>query len=103
MVCAPTLMIADRAALAVFGSTLKTRVPLPLCGCDVICIQFAVVDPCHEHPPPADTFTFPTPPACAKLIVDCATLNGQPDGCCTWNERVCTPFVTSIVPVRGGP
>src|SRR5688500_5176446 len=99
----PMLIVAVRVIRVMFGWTLKTSSPSPVCGCDVIWIQLANVEPCHEHPPPADTFTFPIPPCDAKFIVDWLTASGQPDACWIWNERVDTPFVTSIVPVRAGP
>src|SRR5687768_10327249 len=101
--CDPMLIVVVRGNRVVFGCTLKTSCPSPVCGCDVIWIQLANVEPCHEHPPPAETFTFPVPPRDAKFIVDWLTASGHPDACWIWNERVDTPFVTSIVPVRAGP
>src|SRR5215207_1594949 len=45
----PTSIVADLGAGAVCAGTVKAGGPFPLCGCDVIWIQLANVDPIQEH------------------------------------------------------
>jgi hypothetical protein len=57
------VIVPERVLVAVFASTVKETVPLPLPVVPESLIQLAAVDAVHMHPAPAMTLNDPDPPA----------------------------------------
>src|SRR5215212_7691963 len=94
------VIVPERAAPVVFGSTLKLTLPPPDPGEPAVtAIQGALLIAVQLHPPDADTGMLPVPPAAGVVADDAPSVTVQPE---SWLIVTVRPATLSV-PLRAGP